>query len=137
MRRTGNIIVTSSDKIPTKRIVKVLGTVHAKKAMWISENPELCYEELKKVAGRMGADAVINVVYCPSGHGAYGSCNGIAVKLEEDSTVRGTEANASNTQVVREKEIIKEVVMIPCPYCGALMPQTSLFCGNCGARRKT
>jgi hypothetical protein len=34
------------------------------------------------------------------------------------------------------KEIVKEVVLIPCSYCGGLMPQTSIFCPNCGARRK-
>ena len=34
------------------------------------------------------------------------------------------------------KEIVREVVLIPCPYCGGLMPQTSVFCPNCGARRK-
>lgn len=34
------------------------------------------------------------------------------------------------------KEVIREVVMIPCEYCGSLMPQTALFCSNCGAGRK-
>jgi hypothetical protein len=34
------------------------------------------------------------------------------------------------------KEIIKEVVLIPCAYCGSLMPQTSIFCPHCGAKRK-
>ena len=38
--------------------------------------------------------------------------------------------------VIREREVIKEVVMIPCAHCGNLMPQTSIFCPNCGARRK-
>lgn len=39
--------------------------------------------------------------------------------------------------VIKEKEIItQEVVMIPCAYCGGLMPQTSTFCPECGARRK-
>jgi len=43
--------------------------------------------------------------------------------------------------MVKEKEtiketIIKEIVMISCQYCGGLMPQTSIFCPNCGARRK-
>jgi len=38
---------------------------------------------------------------------------------------------------VAQKEVItKEVVMIRCDYCKALMPQTSAFCPNCGARRK-
>lgn len=33
------------------------------------------------------------------------------------------------------KEVIKEVVMIPCKYCGSLMPQTETACPNCGAKR--
>jgi len=37
---------------------------------------------------------------------------------------------------VVQKEVVREVVLIPCSYCGGLMPQTSLFCPNCGARRK-
>jgi ribosomal protein L40E len=39
--------------------------------------------------------------------------------------------------VTREKEVItKEIVMIKCDYCDALMPQTATFCPNCGAKRK-
>jgi hypothetical protein len=34
-----------------------------------------------------------------------------------------------------EKVIVKEIVMLPCQYCRALMPQTALFCPHCGARR--
>jgi hypothetical protein len=34
------------------------------------------------------------------------------------------------------KETVREVVLIPCSYCSGLMPQTSLFCPNCGARRR-
>ncbi len=45
------------------------------------------------------------------------------------------EKSASENNV-KEKEIIKEVVMVPCQYCGGLIPQTSQFCSNCGARRK-
>jgi len=37
---------------------------------------------------------------------------------------------------VKEKEVVREVVLVPCQYCGSLMPQNSLFCPNCGARRK-
>ncbi len=32
--------------------------------------------------------------------------------------------------------IVKEVVMVPCVYCGGFMPQTSVFCPSCGAPRK-
>jgi RNA polymerase subunit RPABC4/transcription elongation factor Spt4 len=40
-------------------------------------------------------------------------------------------------QIKETKEVItKEVVMIPCQYCKSLMPQMSLFCPNCGAKRK-
>ncbi|MEM0506754.1 MAG: hypothetical protein QXT92_07805 [Nitrososphaerota archaeon] len=33
------------------------------------------------------------------------------------------------------KEIIREVVMVPCKYCGTLFPQTDTVCPNCGAKR--
>ena len=42
-------------------------------------------------------------------------------------------------RVATQKEIVKEVrqevVMVPCRYCGGLIPDTSVFCPNCGARR--
>ncbi len=37
--------------------------------------------------------------------------------------------------VIREKEIVREVVMIPCKYCQSLMDQTLTACPNCGAKR--
>jgi hypothetical protein len=36
-------------------------------------------------------------------------------------------------EVVRE--VRQEVVMVSCRYCGGLIPDTSVFCSNCGARR--
>ena len=38
--------------------------------------------------------------------------------------------------IIREKEIIREIVLIPCVYCSGLMPQSAIFCPNCGERRK-
>ncbi|MFQ6063933.1 MAG: zinc ribbon domain-containing protein [Candidatus Bathyarchaeia archaeon] len=38
--------------------------------------------------------------------------------------------------IAREREVItREVVMIRCEYCGALMTESSTFCPNCGAKR--
>ena len=37
--------------------------------------------------------------------------------------------------IIKEKVVEREVVMVPCKYCGALMPETSLACPNCGAKR--
>ncbi len=35
-----------------------------------------------------------------------------------------------------EKECVsKGIIMIPCQYCGGLVPQTSGSCPNCGAKR--
>lgn len=34
------------------------------------------------------------------------------------------------------KEVTREVVLISCSYCNGLMPQTSTFCPNCGAKRR-
>ena len=45
--------------------------------------------------------------------------------------------SAPAPEPIQVKEtVIKEVVLIPCKYCGGLMPQTSTFCPSCGARRK-
>jgi len=43
---------------------------------------------------------------------------------------------ASNQDEKVIKETVKEVVMVPCIYCGSLMPQTAMSCGTCGAGRK-
>jgi rubrerythrin len=37
-----------------------------------------------------------------------------------------------------EKErLSKAIIMIPCQYCGGLVPQASVECPNCGAKRAT
>ncbi len=38
---------------------------------------------------------------------------------------------------VYKETIVKEVVMIPCTHCKGLMPNTSLYCPNCGAPKRT
>jgi len=43
----------------------------------------------------------------------------------------------TEAKTIKEKVIVKEVVMLPCQYCQSLMPQTSKFCPHCGARRKS
>jgi hypothetical protein len=62
----------------------------------------------------------------------------IAIDGRPDVTSSTTEIQVtqpSPAPVVREKEVIREVVMIPCKYCGGLMPQTETVCPNCGAKR--
>jgi hypothetical protein len=64
----------------------------------------------------------------------------IAVNGRPDATSRVMElqvAPPSAAPVIREREVIREVVMIPCKYCGALMPQTETGCPHCGAKRTT
>lgn len=63
--------------------------------------------------------------------------------LRQVETLKNTVPDAQIVQNViigaapSQKEVItKEIVMLPCGYCGGLMPQTSLFCPNCGAKRK-
>lgn len=62
----------------------------------------------------------------------------IAIEGRPDVTSRPIEVQVSQpsaSPVIKEKEILREVVMIPCKYCGALMPQTETVCPNCNARR--
>ena len=55
----------------------------------------------------------------------------------ERAKMGGPERTDKASEIVREREVIvKEIVMIPCQYCGGLIPQTSTFCPNCGAKRK-
>jgi heme/copper-type cytochrome/quinol oxidase subunit 2 len=49
---------------------------------------------------------------------------------------RTKKKNPSEDEKIIEKETIKEIVMVPCIYCGSLNPQTALFCSTCGAQRK-
>ncbi|MDI9619299.1 MAG: hypothetical protein QFX33_00540 [Candidatus Nezhaarchaeota archaeon] len=62
----------------------------------------------------------------------------VAVKNRPDATTKALEvqvAQPATTPIIKEKEVIKEVVMIPCKYCGTLFPQTESTCPHCGARR--
>jgi heme/copper-type cytochrome/quinol oxidase subunit 2 len=49
---------------------------------------------------------------------------------------RSKNKTSKQDEKVIEKETIKEIVMVPCVYCGSLNPQTALFCSTCGAGRK-
>jgi hypothetical protein len=57
-------------------------------------------------------------------------------RLKNKPSKKEINGDNQDEKVIREKETIKEIVMIPCQYCGSLMPQTALFCGTCGAGRK-
>ncbi|MEM1583082.1 MAG: hypothetical protein QXF28_00155 [Nitrososphaerota archaeon] len=62
----------------------------------------------------------------------------VSVKGRPDAVSQVLEiqvAQPSAAPIIKEKEIVREIVMIPCKYCGTLMPQTETICPNCGARR--
>jgi len=63
----------------------------------------------------------------------------IAIEGRPDVTSQTAEIQVTQpaAQPVREREVVREVVMIPCKYCSALMPQTDTTCPRCGARRTT
>jgi len=64
----------------------VIGNVSAKKLAWVSEPVDKCFEELKKKAEDIGADAIINATYESAGtFGWHGTCRGLAVKVEDDT----------------------------------------------------
>lgn len=67
---------------------------------------------------------------------AYMKVKGIKQTVRSDSG-REIYIKKPSAHTIQVKEIVREVVLIPCSYCGGLMPQTSIFCPNCGARRKS
>lgn len=54
---------------------------------------------------------------------------------DEQSYAHELELRRATAQKEIVKEVREEVVMVPCRYCGGLIPDASLFCSNCGARR--
>ena len=77
------IITTSADHIPTKKIVRVIGEVYSARTIWISSSEEKCIRKLKEKAAKLGANAIINVIY---DHGGFlsgkESARGLAVIVE-------------------------------------------------------
>lgn len=59
----------------------------------------------------------------------------VAIKGRPDLTSRIYELQVVAPSVVEKME--KKEVMIACEYCGSLNPQTSSYCSNCGAPRKS
>jgi ribosomal protein L40E len=61
---------------------------------------------------------------------------GIKGRPDVTSPVSGIQVTTAPTIVTTEEVVEKEVVMIPCQYCGSLFPQTATTCPKCGAQRK-
>jgi hypothetical protein len=62
----------------------------------------------------------------------------IAIDGRPDVTTNPAEiqvAPPTAQPITREREVIREVVMIACKYCGGLMTQTETSCPKCGAKR--
>jgi hypothetical protein len=61
---------------------------------------------------------------------------GIKGRPDITSPTMGIQVATAPTTVTVEKIVEREIVMIPCEYCGALFPQTVTTCPKCGAHRK-
>jgi len=49
---------------------------------------------------------------------------------------RKTEQQKEMPTMIREREIIKEIVKIRCPYCNSLYDEKEDKCPNCGGKRQ-
>lgn len=49
---------------------------------------------------------------------------------------RETQSTEEGTAVVKEREIIREIVKIRCPYCNNLYDEKYDKCPHCGGKRK-
>jgi hypothetical protein len=114
------------------------------------EDVETLHFENTEVSGPMQVGVGFDesypfVIKLPSiGRETYHSINNNVLWIVEAlMKIKGRRNLFSNNQQIlvckpseSVKEVIREVVLIPCSYCGGLMPQTSIFCPNCGAGRK-
>ena len=60
---------------------------------------------------------------------------GIKGRPDITSPTMGIQVVTAPATVTMEKIVEREVVMIPCRYCGSLFPQTVTTCPKCGAAR--
>jgi hypothetical protein len=61
---------------------------------------------------------------------------GIKGRPDVTSPTAGIQVATAPTTVTTEKIVEREVVMVPCQYCGSLFPQTVTTCPKCGAQRR-
>jgi len=62
----------------------------------------------------------------------------VAVSGRLDATSNTLEIQVAQpppAPIIKEREVVREVVMAPCKYCGTLFPVTDIACPHCGARR--
>lgn len=62
----------------------------------------------------------------------------VAVSGRPDATSNTLEIQVAQpppAPIVKEREVVREIVMAPCKYCGTLFPVTDTACPHCGARR--
>jgi len=61
---------------------------------------------------------------------------GVKGRPDVTSPTAGIQVAGAPTTITMEKIVEREVVMIPCQYCGGLFPQTVTTCPKCGAQRR-
>jgi len=130
------MIVTTTETIPGKKIVQVLGTVHAKESFTggYLVSPEMAQRKLAKEAEKLGANAIVGL------------------KIEEKqrtkhvSLLRHRHYSAYGTAVIVEEEkgAISEAEhgrqagqMNYCPKCGARLPDDAVYCPVCGHKMRS
>ena len=78
------MLVSKTEKIPNKKIIKVIGNVSVKFIEWWNQDEGLAIKKLAEKATVIGANGIINFTYRGSGlFGTHGSANGLAVIVED------------------------------------------------------
>ena len=130
------MIATTTETIPGKKIVKVLGTVHAKETFTggYLVSPDMAQRKLEKEAEKLGANAIVGLIieekqrtknvslFRPRHYSAYGT----AVIVEDEKGAIG-EADPGR----------QPGQMHYCPKCGARLPDDAAYCPVCGQKMRS
>jgi len=112
------VIVSKTDKIPTKRIVSVLRTITLRGSeMWSKWDEAKAMERIMFKAKQIGANAVINFTYRKEGTHVF--CTGLGAIVEDIEPILPD---------VGEKKELKL-----CENCGSQLQKEYKFCPFCGA----
>ena len=110
-------IISKTDNIPAKRIVKALETIVLKGSkMWKNWSEAIAMERIRQKAIEIGANAVINFRYNEDGTHIF--CTGLGVIVEDIETTSSPMNESSNVSFCESCGNEKQNSHKFCPFCG-------------------
>lgn len=112
--------------IPLNLVHRAVGDQRGREGVVVLNHLEFVFRHDGGASPATTAQAVVQAVTAAR--------NRRLTELHRDAPYGGTApGGGAPTAVQREREVIREIVRLPCRYCGSLVNQLDTKCGSCGA----